>query len=71
MIGARTAYEESLELLIEVAHRSGIPGADHNLGLMAYAQGVYERATALFLDALAEFSDLSDQRGVAECRAGW
>ena len=70
LVAARTIYEESLEIFIELGSRAGVASGLHNLGLVALGQGLYARAAALLQDSLTEFRELGDRRGVAEALIG-
>ncbi len=63
-------YRESLELAKEAAPQLMRAAFLHNLGHVTHRQGDERQARKLFTEALAQFRELGDRRGVAESVAG-
>jgi hypothetical protein len=68
---ARAHYEESEALLRAAGDKGDLARLIHNLGYVALHAGEYARAAAWFSEGLAMFQRLGNQRGIAECVAGF
>lgn len=67
---AAQRYEEAVGLLRAQDLTGTVPSLLHNLGYIALRAGNGRRARATFREALQQFRDQGDQRGIADCLDG-
>jgi predicted ATPase len=67
---AKDYYQQSREYFVSIKSFPDVARADHSLAWVAYAQGDYDQAGALFLSALNLHQQLGIERGAAECVQG-
>ncbi len=67
---AGAMYEESLALRESLGIPGLSPSLKHNLGYVALAAGDLRAAREKFRDAIGEFFQTNDRRGIAECLIG-
>jgi hypothetical protein len=68
---ARTHYEDSAPLLRAAGDIGDLARLIHSLGYVAQHEDEYARAEAHFSESLTMFRKLGNQRGRAECVAGF
>jgi tetratricopeptide (TPR) repeat protein len=69
-IEARDHYTRALAILEELGFSGFAPSLRHNLGWTLHDLGQDMEAIPYFMRAFAEFREMSDRRGVAECLVG-
>ena len=69
-VDAGKMYEESLALRQSLSIPGLTPSLRHNLGYVALAAGAPTEAQAEFQDAMSEYIQTNDRRGIAECLIG-